>query len=489
MERTQVLIVGGSLVGLSTALFLTKHGVNPTLVERHRTTSIHPRTPGYNARTLEYYRAAGIEDAVREANPWQINGTGILWAESLTSDNYRWIDPPNLEKADDTISPSQDVVLSQDKLEEVLREHAVRNGADLRFGTELLTFGQDEDGVTAELEDRGTGEQRTIRADYLIAADGNDSGIRQALGIGRHGIGVLENVASIMVRADLGDALQDKTFAIGQITNAQYEGMVRVVGDLLNLYVRFDPAKGESVEQFTEERSIELARAATGIPHLATEVLDVQAWQPTAAVADTMRQGRVFLVGDAAHVMPPSGAYGANTGIQDAANLTWKLAYVLHGQANASLLDSYDRERRPIADKTVDQAVATGREWFGSEIEDNGAELVDDLTLKFGYNYAGPPFDDPHQPTANEGTRLPHVWLDERTSTVDVWANGLALVTDNEDWAHAARRERLATTHEASWQHGTVLTRPDGFIAWRTDDQPHEDAAEVLGEAVRQTLS
>ncbi len=292
-----------------------------------------------------------------------------------------------------------------------------------------------------------------------------------------------------MVRADLGDALQDKTFAIGQINNDEYEGMVRVVGDLLNLYVRFDPAKGESVEQFTEERCIELARAATGIPHLATEILDVQAWQPTAAVADTFRQGRVFLVGDAAHVMPPSGAYGANTGIQDAANLTWKLAYVLHGQANTSLLDSYDRERRPIADKTVDQAVATGRAWFGSDIEDNGAELVDDLTLKFGYTYAGPPFDDPRQPTATKGTRLPHVWLDERTSTVDLWAHGLALVTDNEDWADAARRARLATTHETGWQHGTVLTRPDGFIAWRTDDPPREDAAEVLGEAVRQMLS
>lgn len=489
MERTQVLIVGGSLVGLSTALFLTKHGVNATLVERHRTTSIHPRTPGYNARTLEYFRAAGVENAVREANPWQIDGTGILWAESLTSDNYRWIDPPNLEKADDTISPSQDVVLSQDKLEEVLREHAEHDGADLRFGTELLTFGQDQAGVTAEVEDRDTGEQRTIRADFLIAADGNDSGIRQTLGIGRHGLGMLQRVASIMVRADLGNALRDKTFAIGQIANDEYEGMVRVVGDRLNLYVRFDPDEGESVEQFTEQRCIELARAATGIPNLATEVLDVQAWKLTAAVANTFRQGRVFLVGDAAHVMPPSGAYGANTGIQDAANLTWKLAYVLRGQANASLLDSYDRERRPIADRTVDQAVATSRAWFGSDLESNGAELVEDLTLKFGYNYAGPPFEDPHQPTANRGTRLPHVWLDERTSTVDVWANGLALVTEDESWAEAARKAQLATHHDSSWPHGTVLTRPDGFIAWRTDGPPHEDAAEVLGDAVRQTLS
>lgn len=485
MERTPVLIVGGSLVGLSAALFLTQHGIHPTVVERHRTTSIHPRTPGYNARTLEYYRAAGIEDAVRQANPWQLDGTGILWAESLTSDNYHWIDPPNVERPDDTISPSQDLVLSQDKLEEVLHEHAQQRGADLRFGTELIAFHQDENGVTADVKNRDTGEHRTIRADYLIAADGNDSGIRQTLGIGRHGIGVLDNVASVMIRADLGNALRDKTFAIGQIHNERYEGMVRVVGDRLNLYVSFDPANGESIDQFTEQRCGELARAATGIPHLATEVLDVQAWQPTAAVADTFRQGRVVLAGDAAHVMPPSGAYGANTGIQDAANLAWKLAYVLTQRANESLLDSYDEERRPIADQTVDQAVATGRAWFG----DSDEELLDDLTLKFGYTYAGPPFDDPRHPTARPGTRLPHVWLDKHTSTVDVWAKGVALITAVPGWADAASRHRLEVHQDSGWRYGTVLVRPDGFIAWRTNDPPHEDAATVVGEAVKQTLS
>ncbi|MBM7788078.1 aromatic-ring hydroxylase C-terminal domain-containing protein [Tenggerimyces flavus] len=147
----------------------------------------------------------------------------------------------------------------------------------------------------------------------------------------------------------------------------------------------------------------------------------------------------------------------------------------------------------PDSGETVDQAVATGRAWFGGDTADDGdddeAELVDDLTLKFGYTYAGPPFDDPRHPSAKPGTRLPHVWLDENTSTVDVWANGLALITDDAGWAQAAGRKGLVHRHDSAWRYGTVLVRPDGFVAWRTDDPPHDDADTVLGEAIRQTLS
>ncbi|MEV4897728.1 FAD-dependent monooxygenase [Nonomuraea sp. NPDC055795] len=528
-ERTQVLVAGGSLVGLSAALFLARHGVDVMVVERHPGTSIHPRTPGYNARTMEYFRAAGVEKAVRAAGPWELAGSGLLWAESLASPHQFWLSPPNARGADEgfaDVSPCEDAVLSQDVLEPVLAEYARRYGADLRFGVRLEAFEQGADGVRAVLRDARTpvgevtgsatradgapgGEGRAgeeavsggraggavesggraggvaetgggaggaaengsraggaaesegrageaaeaveavevegraggtvVRADYLIGADGAGSSVRAALGVGMSGIGVLEHVAGIMVRADLGDLLDGKGFAICQVNNPGFSGMVRVVGDRLALHVSCEPG-----EEFPPERCVRLARAATGIADLDVEPLDAMPWQSSAAVADRFSVGRVFLAGDAAHVMPPSGAYGANTGIQDAANLAWKLAAVLQGWAGPELLDTYDAERRPVARLTVDQAVATGKEWFGAELPEGAGEveLLDEVTLKFGYRYGpGEPFEDPRRPGGAPGGRAPHVWLGG-VSTVDLWSDGPVLLAgpDGAAWAEAARR-------------------------------------------------
>ncbi|GGP09574.1 FAD-dependent monooxygenase [Nonomuraea glycinis] len=517
---TEVLIVGGSLIGLSSALFLSRHGVSVILAERHAGTSIHPRTPGYNARTMELFRAAGVEEAVRAAGPWRLTGSGLLWAESLTSPNHRWLERPSSRQDLSAVSPCDDVMLSQDVLEPVLREHAEAFGADLRFGTELRAYDDGPDGVTAVLADRATGARTMVHADYLIAADGTDSKIRRKLGIGRSGVGVLEHVAGIMVRADLGSALRDRSFAICQVNNPGFAGMVRVTGDTMALHVPYDPADG--VGQFTAARCVELARAAAGIPDLAVKPLEVLPWQSTAAVADWFADGRVFLAGDAAHVMPPAGAYGANTGIQDAANLAWKLAYVLNGWAEPSLLETYDTERRPVATLTVEQALATGRDWFGAELppEVAAVELVDEVSVKFGYRYDGAGFEDAHHPTGDPGARAPHVWLrrrGRRVSTVDLWAQGAVLLAGPEGaaWTEAAARligpwlssyqvadgpvipaspllgdpERRWATAFGVTGGGAVLIRPDGFIAWRAAEPagPHTDA--VLAEAVRALLS
>ncbi|RVX48013.1 putative polyketide hydroxylase [Nonomuraea polychroma] len=536
-ERTHVLIAGGSLVGLSIALFLRRHGADVVLAERHPGTSIHPRTPGYNARTMELFRAAGLEEAVRAAGPWQLTGSGLLWAESLTSPNHHWLSPPNARGAQEgfsDVSPCDDAVLSQDVLEPVLREHAEALGADLRFGTELQSFDNGPEGISAILADRATGARTMVHADYLVAADGANSPIRARLGVGRSGVGVLEHVAGIMVRADLGDALGDKSFAICQVNNPGFSGMVRVIGDKMALHVPYRPDLGESPGQFTPERCVELARAAAGIPDLAVEPLDVLPWQTTAAVADRFAAGRVFLAGDAAHVMPPAGAYGANTGIQDAANLAWKLAYVVRGWASLALLDTYDAERRPVAQLTVDQALATGREWFGAALpSDAGAiELLDEVTLKFGYRYGpGDPFEDPRHPSGAPGTRAPHVWLErdgKQVSTVDLWADGLVLLAGpgGAAWTEAAARiaerdgqplrpYRLAgrdglpsTTSRLTdggapfvidrdnrclaafgiTSTGAVLIRPDGFIGWRAPETAGRRCGAVLDDACRQVL-
>ncbi|WP_216216267.1 FAD-dependent monooxygenase [Amycolatopsis aidingensis] len=527
--RTQVLIVGGSLVGLSTALFLRRHGVDLILAERHHDTSIHPRTPGYNGRTMELFRAAGVEQDVRAAGPWRLDGSGLLWAESLTSPNHHWLNPPNAGHAQDDlagVSPCAEAVLSQDVLEPVLRKHAEGLGADLRFGTELESFTTGAEGVAAVLTDRATGRRSTVHAEYLVAADGANSPIRDRLGIGRDGVGVLEDVAGIMVRADLGDALRDKSFVICQVNNPGFAGMVRVVGDKLALHVTYRPDLGESAADFTPRRCVELARAAAGIPDLVVEPLEVSPWQTTAAVADRFAAGRVFLAGDAAHVMPPSGAYGANTGIQDAANLAWKLAYVLHGWAGPALLDGYETERRPVAELTVNQALVTGKEWFGVQLPAglDEVELIDTTSLQFGYCYPPmtAPVADPRNPSGRPGTRAPHLWLrrnGEQVSTVDLWAEGLVLLAGpgGAAWMEAAgtladrdrlplsayrvlsggepRGEHVLADIDGRWassfgvgEAGAVLIRPDGFIAWREPRDPGPHAATALADALRQTL-
>ncbi len=515
-ERTRVVIVGGSLVGLSTALFLRHHGVDVVLVERHPSTSIQPRTPGYNARTMESFRAVGIEDEVRAAGPWTLTGSGLLWAESLSSPNWHWIEHPSMHAPTEgfsEVSPSEMAVLAQDELEPVLRARAESLGGELRFATELVSFDPDDEGVTVEVTDRRTGERSSIRAEYLIAADGADSPVREELGIVRDGPGVLGHQVGIVVRTDLSEVLDGRSFAISMVTNQQVSGMVRVVGDLMILNVEYDPAGGTVSEQFPEHRCVELARAAAGVPDLPVEILDAQQWTMRAAVARRFVHGRVFLAGDAAHVMPPSGALGANTGIQDGWNLAWKLALVLDGRAGADLLETYGAERRPVAELTVDQALARGDAWFGDG--EASTELIDDLTLMFGYRYdsaavlaesgAGAEVEDPRRPSWAPGTRVPHAWLDgdRDESTVDACASGFALLTGGDDaWSRASaeleRRIGLPMTvrsvdpgTRASWgiePSGAVLVRPDGFVAWRCAAMP-ENPADALESVLDRILA
>jgi putative polyketide hydroxylase len=520
-QDVPVLIAGGSLVGLSTALFLRRQGIEVVLVERHPGTSIHPRTPGYNARTMELFRAAGVEPALRAAGPWQLDDSGVLWAESLTSDNYHWLQPPSMHGPREdfsAVSPSNTLVLAQDKVEPALREHAEQLGADLRFHTELASVSSDDDGATAVLVDRSTGTRSTVRARYLVAADGADSSIRSRLGIDRTGPGVLDHKVGVVVRADLREALRGRSFVICQVDNPKVSAMVRIVGDRMSLNISYHPECGETVERFTPQRCVELTRAAAGIPDLPVEPLDVLPYQLAAGVADRFVDGRVFLVGDAAHVMPPSGAFGANTGIQDAYNLAWKLAYVLHGWAGPALLDTYESERRPVAELTVAQALARSREWFHTGYPAQSAvELLDDLTMMFGYRYRStatltegcrrdepPGVEDPRHPTCQPGTRIPHVWfsVDGQTlSTVDLWATGMVLLTgpDGHPWRRATEllsaRDGLplvahSDTHSALPGipgTGAVLVRPDGFIAWRAESTPDEPAL-VLDRVLRDVL-
>ncbi|MFB8171062.1 FAD-dependent oxidoreductase [Kitasatospora purpeofusca] len=534
-DRVPVLIVGGSLVGLSAALFLGRLGVRHLLVEKHADTSRHPRGRGNNVRTMELYRVAGIEAAIREAASVLAPNHGILQAPSLTGEEQEWlfreIDPGGRLAR---FSPSSWCLCSQNDLEPVLR-HAARDlGADIRFGTELLSFEQDDEGVTALLRSRETGEERTVRAQYLVAADGPRSPARTALGIGQTGKGELFHNVSITFRAKrLAEAVGDRHFIACYLTNPEADGALLPVDNREEwvFHAPWHPEHGEPLEAFTDERCARHIRAAVGMPELDVEVTGRAPWHAAERVAEGYSSGRVFLAGDSAHEMSPTGAFGSNTGIQDAHNLAWKLAAVLCGWAGPGLLDTYGQERRPVARVTSERASARSAEHShpGYAVVPGVGRQAGVLAVALGYRYPqgavtgtdpqGAVVPEAFESAGEPGSRAPHQWLlraGVRLSTLDLYEQTMVLLTGSAGtaWQEGARRaaDRLAVPLEAFrigpdgeddlapepgedfaalhgiGPDGALLVRPDGFVAWRAQG-PAEDPAGEVERALREVLS
>jgi 2-polyprenyl-6-methoxyphenol hydroxylase-like FAD-dependent oxidoreductase len=502
---TPVLIVGGGLNGLTAALALADRGVSCLVVERHPGTSIQYKFRGISPRSMEIYRSLGIEAEIRARDLIDDTSAYVARAKNLADNNVSWQGVPWSDTRD--ISPTTAATCDQDQLEPILRAHAERRGADVRFNTELLDFAQDAGGVTARVRDRSTQQVDTVRARYLIGADGTDSPVREALGIARHGPGVLQHWMNVIFEADLPSTRDGRALRAIFITDINGTLVPRGDGRWL-MAVQYVPERGEHVEDFTAERCRDLIRRGAGQPDLAVEIVDVRAWDAAAAVADRYRDGRVFLVGDSAHVMPPTGGFGGNTGIQDAYNLAWKLDAVISGTADPRLLETYDTERRPVADRTVAQALARLQAWF----KDPGRALpppepiVDDRAIIFGYRYPSGAFvaeretaptevfEDPRAP-GQPGSRAPHVIVERAgtpVSTVDLFAGHwvLAYGPRGDVWPDRVRRSPAAAALRVvchgmrpagdlldtgdRWStaygveaDGAVLVRPDGFIAWR----------------------
>lgn len=507
-RKTSVLVVGGGVVGLSSALFLARTGVAVTLVERHPGTSIHPRAWGWYERTLEIFRSAGIEHRVLEAAAGFADHRINAKVESLLG---KEIARTMLPDEDDltAITPCRHVALGQDRMEPIVRTAAEEAGATLLFSTELTDLTQDTDGVTAVLTDRASGTTSTIRADYVIAADGARSPLRDKLGIRAHGRGVFRHQVSILFRADLTGPLGGRRFSICQIEN---ETVTAVLGhdDTLQeatLIVTYEPDKGESTSDFTEARCIELVHAAIGSSEVDVTIRDVLPWEMAGLVAERLRAGRVFLAGDSAHIVPPIGGYGANLGIHDAHNLSWKLAAVLSGIAGPGLLDTYETERAPVAKLTVAQGGLRLAMRAGFATPEQKAQVLDPLAVTLGYRYPVPGVEadvpapvHPAELSGTPGTRAPHLWLADGKSTVDLFGAGLVLLTGaaGEIWTEAAaklsirgnvpitvhRDDRVAAAYGIT-EGGAALVSPDGFVAWRaggTTAEPDTALATAVAE-------
>ena len=231
------------------------------------------------------------------------------------------------------------------------------------------------------MKDRRTGAEQTVRADYLVAADGWDSPIRQQLGIGLDGPGPFFHVVTALVDADLRPALRGRRVNIAYLQQPRPGTILMAHDEAGQRWVfgtGFSPQYGESLADFPEERVVDMVREAAGLPDVSVSLrpqipgtdLKMLGFAIGAQVAQQYRVGRIFLVGDAAHIVPPTGGLGANTGIQDAHNLAWKLAAVVKGEAGPALLDTYHDERRPVGLLTMEQALAR----WGSRIGEGADE-------------------------------------------------------------------------------------------------------------------
>ena len=408
--------------------------------------------------------------------------------------------------------------VAQDALEPLLRDRAEGLGATLRYNAEVVSLEQDDEGVTAAIRDGATGALDRIRSRYVVAADGNRSSIRGRLGIGMRGPGQLSRSATIYFRADCREFLAGTELGVIYVTNPAVRGFFRFertgTSGFLVVNTLGDPTVPGNLyvtRELSTERATRLVQAAIGVPGFPVQVDDVAEWVATAEVAERYQAGRIFLAGDAAHVVPPNGGFGGNTGIQDAHNLAWKLAMVVHGTADPALLASYDAERRPVGELTIDQAYARWLRRVTPELMPHQApELVDEFSMEIGYRYrsaailsgdeaggVGALAEHPGKALGQPGSRAPHVELAPSRSTLDLFGLGFVLLTGDsgQRWhqaAAAAARTGLPVVAPLAGiasdgiaaaygigPEGASLVRPDGFVGWRSHGPAADPAAEL----------
>ncbi|MFC4950930.1 FAD-dependent oxidoreductase [Pseudonocardia sp. GCM10023141] len=479
-----VVVVGGGLVGLTTALVLRHHGVDVTLVERRATTSPQPKARRLNMRSMEIFREMGLEptvhDAARDLADHDHTAVGRTLAECEQLPLWR---PPGVAGLAVEVSPALPCLIAQDVLEPVLRAAAVTAGVDVRFGTEALGCSQDADGVQVQLPGR------SLRAAFVVAADGPRSPVREALGIARSGRGALgEPIVNVYFRADLADVVRGREFNLCSIEHPDAPGtLASIGGDRWVFMARCVPERDWPV----------VLRTALGVPAPDLQVLSALSWQPEMRIAERFADGRIFLAGDAAHVMPPWAAAGANTGIADAHNLGWKLAAVLRGPAGPALLDSYDVERRTAGWFAAEQSSMRMGDPGGTRpghahpyvLAVSGAQYRDGALC----GVVEPEPITEFAPAGRVGTRVPHVRLPDGRSTLDLAGPGWALLVapDVPDLPAAPDLPVHRISVDFLPPGHALLLRPDHVVAWRGVNPAEAAAARaaLLGVPSRTTLS
>ena len=523
------MIAGGGLVGLSLAMFLAQHGVASLAVERLRGGSPVPRAAHFHLRTLELFRGAGIEDEVTRQSEREFLPEGAIIAmDSLAGRKLADI-IGSLNAGVEVVSPCRRLFITQPGLEPILRRRAQQANAQLLEGYEVVDFEQDGAGVVVTARQVDGGGQRRLRARYLVGADGAHSRVRERLGVPFDGRGIFSNSITIYFEADLAPQMLGKPISVVYINNPHFGGFFRLAKDCQSGFLvvntvgdpKTNPEVANAAKDTRPERLVELVRLGAGVPDLPVRITGLARWRASANVARRFSEGRVFLAGDAAHLMPPNGGFGGNTGIHDAHNLAWKLAYVLQGRAGPRLPETYAAERKPVAAFTTEQAytryVTRTATYLGAT---DFEPLAPDFNIELGYLYHSAAIAaeeqgdqrvhmDPLEARGRPGSRAPHGWVAEaggrRLSTLDLFGRSFVLLAAPEGgaWCEAAaglpvQRYRLGAELEdvdgrfqAAYglsPSGAALVRPDGVVAWRRRERVADPRA-ALSEALRRLVN
>ncbi|GAB16062.1 putative phenol 2-monooxygenase [Arthrobacter globiformis NBRC 12137] len=499
--ETDVLVVGAGPTGLTAALSLATQGVNAITISRYPGPAPTPRAHITNKRTMEVFRDLGVEAKVREAGyplSWLHNNvfaTTLAGKELARFKSYGASEERLSDYA--AAGPLEPINCPQHKMEPVLLQGAREQGADVRYSQELVHLEQTAESVTARIQDRETKEEYIVRAQYVIAADGARSPIAEQLGFEFTGQAGLKGMATCWLGVDLTKYVEHRpgiiySLSVPGLFGASGPGNINNVRPWDEWMFVFP---WEDEELPSESLIMENARRAIGDPDIDIELKAVTRWYVNNVVATNYQNGRVFLAGDAAHRHPPYGGLGTNTAVQDAYNLSWKMAWVLQGKAGQGLLDSYTEERQPIGAQVVSRAIKSWRNSSNyvqalglkegqtadealkamNEIFDNTARgrerrkefkeavhletyRANALGVELGQRYnssavvsdgtpAPEPSRDPelyYEPTTRPGAYLPHAWVEHDhtlVSTLDLVGHSrfsLVVGADGQAWEDAA---------------------------------------------------
>ena len=535
-QETPILIVGGGSVGLALAAELGWRGVPCIVVEARDGLNMHPRANAVANRTMEYYRRWGVDEPISAAGVPPDLPADYYWVTSMFGRKVHHVSLPPFRAlearqksggyaaGEHQWSPYLKTITGQHEVEKAVLDFVQRcDSVEMRFGWKLVDYTQTGDGVTCTVEEVATGAQQEISCGYLAACDGGRSMVREELGIGLSGRADLASFVSIYFRAP--DFMSAHKFGHANIyfpLRREYAGFVLNWdgGTTFTYHLIL-----QDDEDWQDVDPVAAVHRMVG-QETPVDVISVQPWKAHGLVADQYRDGRVFLVGDAAHLFTPTGGFGMNTGVSDAIDLAWKIEAMLDGWGGPELLDSYFTERQPVGVRNTSEAADCFDRLYGvmkngPEVDEDSeagdalrAEIQADLkdqeklvvssgTL-LGYRYNGSPIvvpdgtpeplDHPrnYMPTARPGHRAPHVWLDDGSSILDRFGQGFTLLlfgedADPGDFPAAAAEIGLPLTVERimeptaaeAYETRLALVRPDLMMAWRGDVAP-ADTRQVL---------
>lgn len=506
-----VVIIGAGPVGLAAALLLSRQGVRTLVLDRRTERNGHPKARGIRLRASELARLWGLDDELRSiAMPTETHRfiyTDTLAGEEIARTN-------TMTSLDESWSSTPPYRVPQDLLEQALERLVVASpGVELRRGTTVEALEQDAYGVDVLLRD-GSGKQSLARAEYAVIADGVGSSLRAALGIQFGSDAPVPFWHSVYWRGDLSAYTADRPAIMYYTQAGGSSALVGVApaggGDRWVTIVQ-NPPSPERPVALSRDEAVALIRKAVGRDDLDVDVVSSETFRISADVAGSYRAGRAFLAGDAAHALPPTGGFGINTGFADVHNLAWKLALVLAGDAPDSLLDSYESERRPVAQSNAAWSIGNAKRFvavkaalFADDREElrrllgEQQEHVDPIDQDLGFGYAQRPADSaPAYATITLGARAPHAMVRTaagEVSTLEIFDGGMTVVLGDSGspWKAVIPPDRVVkVVGEPGFEPadaaladryplgigGAAIVRPDGHVAWLADSATGDLAA------------